>query len=254
MDNAGLYFITLLWIGIAVIVHVTMFFVTAPFGRHTTDKWGITINNKLAWFIMELPSLAIMSYFLFAFKNNFDSYVWILFALWIIHYVNRTIIYPIRIKSTPKKMPLAIVASAIFFNVINAWLNGYYLSNQTVPEEYDLNWICSPHFIAGILLFAIGMFINIKSDNILISLRKPGETGYKIPNGFLFKYISSPNLFGEIIEWSGFALMAGSIPAFSFMIWTCANLIPRAKNHYDWNVKNIPNYPKERKIVLPFLY
>jgi hypothetical protein len=254
MDRPSLYFLTLIWIAIAVIVHITMFFVTAPFGRHTSEKWGITINNKLAWFVMELPSLAIMSYYLFAFKNNFDSFVWILFALWIIHYVNRTVIYPIRIKSTPKKMPLAIALSAIFFNVINAGLNGYYLSNQTIPEEYDLSWIKNPNFIAGILLFAIGMFINIKSDNILIALRKHGETGYKIPNGFLFKYISSPNLFGEIIEWSGFALIAGNLPAFSFMIWTCANLIPRAKNHYDWNVKNIPNYPKERKIVFPFIY
>ena len=201
MDKPSLYFITLLWIAIAVIVHITMFFVTAPFGRHSTDKWGITINNKLAWFVMELPSLAIMSYYLLAFRNNFDSFVWILFVLWILHYVNRTIIYPIRIKSTPKKMPLAIAMSAIFFNLINAGLNGYYLSNQTVPEEYDLNWICSTHFLVGILLFAIGMYINIKSDNILISLRKPGEIGYKIPKGFLFKYISSPNLFGEIIEW-----------------------------------------------------
>ena len=254
MDNAGLYFITLLWIVIAVIVHITMFFVTAPFGRHTSEKWGITINNKLAWFVMELPSLAIMTYYLFAFKDNFKSFVWILFVLWIIHYVNRTIIYPIRIKSTPKKMPLAIALSAIFFNLINAELNGYYLSKQTVPEEYDLNWICSTHFLVGILLFSIGMYINIRSDNILISLRKPGETGYKIPKGFLFKYISSPNLFGEIVEWSGFTMMAWNLPALSFMVWTCANLIPRAKNHYDWNMKNIPNYPKERKIVFPFFY
>jgi steroid 5-alpha reductase family enzyme len=254
LDNAGLYFITLLWIVIAVIVHITMFFVTAPFGRHTSEKWGITINNKLAWFVMELPSLAIMTYYLFAFKDNFKSFVWILFVLWIIHYVNRTIIYPIRIKSTPKKMPLAIALSAIFFNLINAELNGYYLSKQTVPEEYDLNWICSTHFLVGILLFSIGMYINIRSDNILISLRKPGETGYKIPKGFLFKYISSPNLFGEIVEWSGFTMMAWNLPALSFMVWTCANLIPRAKNHYDWNMKNIPNYPKERKIVFPFFY
>ena len=38
------------------------------------------------------------------------------------------------------------------------------------------------------------------------------------------------------------------------MVWTFANLVPRAKNHYDWNLKNIPGYPKERKVVFPFLY
>jgi hypothetical protein len=44
-----------IWIAIAVIVFITMFFVTAPFGRHTSEKWGIMINNKLGWVIMEFP-------------------------------------------------------------------------------------------------------------------------------------------------------------------------------------------------------
>ena len=91
------------WIGIALIVHVTMFYIKAPFGRHTTEKWGITINNKLGWFVMDLPSLAIMIYFLITGTQSFTSYVWILFSIWIVHYLNRTIIYPLRIKSTPKK-------------------------------------------------------------------------------------------------------------------------------------------------------
>jgi len=242
------------WIVVAVIVFVTMFFITAPFGRHTSEKWGPMINNKLGWVIMEFPSLAIMVYFLFWGSRSTSSFVWILFSLWIIHYVNRTIVYPFRIKSTPKKMPLFIVGSAIFFNLVNAGLNGYYLAELAPPESYDASWFTTPHFIGGIILFLIGMFINRKSDTILINLRLKGETGYKIPKGFLFDYISSPNLFGEIIQWSGFALMAWNFPALTFMIWTFANLVPRAKNHFDWYKRNFPEYPKERKIVFPFLF
>ncbi len=241
------------WLALAVIVHITMFFITAPFGRHTSDKWGITINNKLGWVIMEFPSLAIMTYFLFQ-GNAFQSYTWILFLLWILHYLHRTFIYPLRIKSTPKKMPLFIVINAIIFNVINGTLNGYYLAYLTKENQYDVNWVTGYHFIGGIILFIIGMLINLRSDTILINLRKPGESGYKIPQGFLFKYISSPNLFGEIIEWSGFAFMAWNLPALTFLIWTFANLVPRAKNHHDWYHKNFPEYPVERKIVFPFIY
>ncbi len=246
--------ITWIWIGIAVIVHITMFFVTAPFGRHTTERWGKTIDNKLGWVIMEAPSLLIMSYFLFFGSNSRASYVWILFACWIFHYFNRTIIYPIRIKPTPKRMPLAIVASAIFFNFVNAGLNGYYLAELAPTGKYGSDWLSSPSFFFGSLLFFGGMFINWKSDAMLISLRKPGETGYKIPQGFLFKYVTSPNLFGEIIEWSGFAMMAWNLPALSFMVWTLANLVPRAKNHYDWYLRTFPDFPKERRVVFPFLY
>ena len=37
--------------------------------------------------------------------------------------------------------------------------------------------------ISGCVMFVCGMTINIHSDHILRNLRKPGETGYKIPKG-----------------------------------------------------------------------
>ena len=151
-------------------------------------------------------------------------------------------------------MPLAIVGSAIFFNLVNAGLNGYYLSTLAPIEQYNTGWLTSPSFITGALLFFGGMFVNLKADNMLIGIRKPGESGYKIPRGFLFDYVSSPNLFGEIVEWSGFALMAWNLPAFTFMVWTFANLVPRAKNHHDWYRRNFADYPEKRKVVFPYLY
>lgn len=242
------------WLAVALIVHVTMFFVTAPFGRHTTNTWGPTINNKLGWVIMEFPSLAIMAYFLFTGTQSFTTYAWVLFALWIFHYVNRTFVYPVRMRATPKQMPVAIVASAVFFNLVNAGLNGYYLGELADPAKYDSSWLTRWHVIVGGILFLAGMYINWRSDNILIHLRKPGETGYKIPRGFLFDRITAPNHFGEIVEWGGFALMAWNLPALTFFAWTCANLIPRAKNHHDWYKARFPEYPEERKVVLPYIY
>jgi 3-oxo-5-alpha-steroid 4-dehydrogenase 1 len=254
MKLETLELIAYVWLGIAVAVHVTMFFITAPFGRHTSDKWGKSVNNKLGWFIMEMPSLLIMLYFLFWGTNSFNSYVWILFVLWILHYVNRTLIFPLRIKPTEKKMPVFIVANAILFNVMNAGLNGYFLAELSTKEEYSENWITSTSFIVGFSLFITGMLINWKSDSILINLRKKGDTGYYIPKGFLFEFISSPNLFGEIVEWSGFAIMAWNLPALTFLVWTFANLVPRSKNHHDWLLKKFENYPKDRKKVFPFIY
>lgn len=254
MSKETLYFISYIWLALAIVVHITMLFVTAPFGRHTSDKWGKTINNKLGWAIMEIPSLLIMLYFLLTGTNSMNSYVWILFAIWIAHYTNRSFIYPVRIKATPKQIPVFIILNAILFNLMNAGLNGYYLAELAPPENYNADWLSSPHFIIGSILFLSGAFINLKSDSLLINLRAPGETGYKIPQGFLFDLISSPNLFGELIEWSGFALMAWNLPAFTFMIWTFANLVPRAKNHHDWYKKQFPDYPGERKIIFPFLY
>lgn len=253
MTLENILYISYIWMGIAIPVHITMFFVTAPFGRHTTTKWGVSINNKLGWILMEMPSLGLMLYFLFNGTYSLSNYSWVLFLLWILHYTNRTLIYPFRIKSTPKKMPLLIVVNAIVFNFMNAGLNGYFLAELS-NGLYTQTWLSSFHFYVGLFFFLAGAFINLKSDSILIRLRKPGETGYKIPLGFLFKYISSPNLLGEIIEWTGFAIMARNVPALSFAVWTYANLVPRAKNHHDWYKRNFDDYPEERKVVFPFIF
>ena len=103
-------------------------------------------------------------------------------------------------------------------------------------------------------MLVLGFFINQISDNLLINLRAPGETGYKIPKGFLFNYISCPNLFGELLQWTGFAIIAWNYPAASFLIWTAANLIPRAFGHHKWYKSHFSAYPKKRRIMIPGIW
>jgi protein-S-isoprenylcysteine O-methyltransferase Ste14 len=98
------------------------------------------------------------------------------------------------------------------------------------------------------------MLINITSDDILMNLRKSEGNGYHIPKGFFFKYVSSPNYFGEIIEWFGWSLLSMSPAGFVFFIWTTANLVPRARSNNEWSKSNIPDYPKNRKSIIPFIY
>lgn len=240
---------TCIWIGIALITFISLFFITAPYGRHTKEKgWGKLIDNKLGWVLMELPSFMLI--LLFSIFGELSNYAWMLASCWLLHYFNRTFIFPLRIRTKGKKMPLSIVFSAIFFNGINAGLNGYYLA---FFEQYSDDQFGSIYFIIGISLFLGGAIINNVSDHILIHLRKPGETGYKIPSGFLYRYISCPNFFGEMMQWTGFAIMAWNLPALSFCVWTIANVFPRAVKHHEWYLNQFKEYPKNRKAVIPFL-
>ena len=168
-----------------------------------------------------------------------------------LHYINRSIIFPLRTRTTDKQIPLVIVASAIFFNFMNGFLNGTFLGN--FASNYTDDYFISTRFIIGLLVFVIGAFINNQSDNILINLRKPGETGYKIPQGGLFRFVSCPNMLGEMIEWLGFAIMVGSLPAWSFVLWTAVNLIPRTLDHHKWYLQKFSDYPQQRKAVIPFV-
>ena len=113
------------------------------------------------------------------------------------------------------------------------------------PSPLKLN------FLIGVAVFFFGWWVNHSADSKLIALRKE-QSGYQIPRGWLFRYISCPNHFGEIIEWTGFAIAAWSMPAATFAIWTFANLAPRAFNHHEWYHQKFEDYPKDRKALIPF--
>ena len=241
--------ICIIWALVGVATYVLLQFVTAPYGRHIQKGWGPEIANKLGWILMEVPSFLIILYFVLI--SNQSNYALFLSSLWLVHYFNRTFIYPFRIHTKNKKMPITIVLSAVFFNFINAGINGYYLANF---EHYSNSAFTSPSFIIGMLVFLGGFIINQKSDTILINLRSPTEQGYKIPFGFLFRYVSCPNHLGELIQWAGFAILAWNIPATCFFIWTAANLLPRANKHHIWYLNKFENYPKNRTAIFPSIF
>ena len=83
---------------------------------------------------------------------------------------------------------------------------------------------------------------------------KKENKGYQIPHGFLYRYISCPNYFGEILEWIGWALATWSLAGLSFAIWAIANLAPRSYSNYLWYKEKFPDYPKDRKILIPKIW
>lgn len=250
MDMDTFHLVNYAWIGIAAITFLALQKVTAPYGRHSSKSWGPTLPNKLGWILMEAPSLFTFAILFRLGDVPHDSPAWFFFIAWVVHYVNRTFIFPLRTRTKGKRMPILIPLTAIFFNLVNGGLNGYYLG---FVRTYDASWLTTPQMIIGGSLFVIGMAVNIISDEKLLRLRKPGEKGYKIPKGWLFKYISCPNLAGEMVEWIGFAVMTWSLPGLTFALWTIANLLPRALEHHKFYQKQFPDYPKERKAVVPFV-
>lgn len=239
----------LIWIGIAILIFPIQLFITAPYGRHSKRTWGPMINNRLGWIIMEIPALLVFLLLILKGINSNNLIVLIASSLWVAHYIHRSLIFPFRIKTGNKKMPILIMLFAVIFNSVNGFINGYWLGNLS---SYSLDWLFDIRFILGIILFVAGFVINQFHDKILIKLRKNSTNGYQIPYGGLFKYISCPNFFGEIIEWAGFALLVWSLPALAFFVWTFINLVPRAIDHHKWYKKQFADYPRKRKAIIPF--
>lgn len=242
-------------LGVVVVGLVAFFillFISAPYGRHLRDGWGPTMNATALWVLMEAPSPISFAVVYFMSDNAFKPVPLVLLTMYMTHYVYRSFIYPFRMRGGHKRKPVLTGALAFAFNIANGSTNAFAIT-ELAPHLLSSTWLADPRFVVGVVLFAAGYAINHQSDAILRNLRKPGESGYKIPYGGLYRWVSSPNYFGELVEWTGFALAAWTVPAAVFVFFTASNLVPRAFSNHRWYLDNFGDYPKERRAVIPFL-
>ncbi len=274
---ANLFYILLVFQFVSAVgTFVLLFFVNAPYGRHINKKFGPTIHPKLGWVIMEFPAFfVILLFYIIGMVQNEGVYsdgrstfvVTLFLVFWQMHYIQRTFIFPFIMAGKGKAMAIVIPLFGMIFNTMNGYLSGYFFFSGkseffegtpfqvNIAKLYSEEWLSDPRFITGAILFVIGMAINIHSDHILRTLRKPGETGYKIPNKGFFKYVTNANYFGEFTEWGAFAIMTWSLPGLAFAVFTFANLAPRAYSNRKWYRQYFGDeYPKKRKAIIPFIF
>ena len=91
---------------IALFVFIALYFVKAGYGMFRTASWGISINNKLAWMLMEAPVFIVML-LLWWNSARYNSIVpLIFFLLFQLHYFQRAFVFPFLLKG--KKMVLLL--------------------------------------------------------------------------------------------------------------------------------------------------
>lgn len=235
-------------LGAAALTFVALLFIVAPYGRHARPGWGPTVGARAGWILMESPSALGFAAIFALGRHRGELAPLLLCALWEAHYLHRTFVFPFRLPATSRRMPLAIAAMGASFNCANAYVNARWISEL---GSYARDWPSDPRFVIGALLFVVGAAINVRADGALLRLRRAGE--YTIPRGGLFDLIASPNYLGELLEWVGFALAAWSLAGLAFAVYTAANLVPRAIAHRRWYRERFPEYPKERRAIVPFL-
>ena len=249
--NEYFYWVAFGTLAIAPLVFAVLFFIKAPYGRHIRGGWGPLLDNRLGWFIMESPAVLVFAAIMI-FYARWNTTALLLFLLWQLHYCHRVFIYPWSLKAG-KKMPWLILLMAVIFNTSNAYLNAWSIASQA--DKYSDLWLTSPQFLIGVAVFFSGMALNKISDKQLarLSRSRDADNGYKIPYGFVYRWVSCPNYLGEIIQWTGWAIATWSLAGWIFAIWTMANLVPRAVAHHRWYRETFSDYPAERRALIPCL-
>ena len=239
---------------LAIAVFIALFFIKAGYGIFRTRAWGFSLPNKLGWILMECPVFLVMLYLWLTSESRGETVPLIFFLLFELHYFQRTFIFPFLMKGH-SRMPTSIILMGVVFNLINGFLIGESLFHLAPDGKYSAEWLSTPTFAAGVLIFFLGMGINLHSDHVIRHLRPEGDTRHYLPQKGMYRYVTSGNYFGELVEWCGFAILTQSAAAWIFVLWTFANLAPRAyaiRKQYrkEFGTTAVGN----RKCLIPFIY
>ncbi|CAM8980993.1 unnamed protein product [Rhodiola kirilowii] len=135
---------------------ISLRFIQAPYGKHHRPGWGPSLPASLAWFLMESPTLWITLYLFPRGRHAAHLKSIILISPYLLHYFNRTILYPLRLlhqrSATP--YPISVASRAFGFNCLNAYLQARSLSNY---EDYEADEWFWWRFVIGLEIFGFGM-------------------------------------------------------------------------------------------------
>jgi 3-oxo-5-alpha-steroid 4-dehydrogenase 1 len=208
---------------------------------------------------MELPATISFLWFYFHGKNAGEIVPMFFLGVWLLHYGNRGFVFPVLMrvaKGSRGTFGLLVVVAGWLVTTLHGYLNAVFISQLSTHMTPD--WFTDPRFLLGMALYAFGFTMNVHSDRIVRNLRSKqevanGERIYRIPTGGLFRYVTNPSYFTELVSFLGFAIATWSPGALFVLVVSAANLVPRAFQVQQWYEAKFPDYPKDRKVLIPYL-
>ncbi|MCA9621615.1 MAG: DUF1295 domain-containing protein [Myxococcales bacterium] len=248
---------TVLAIALVTILPTALFsaFVAAPYGRFGWLERGGNVDPRLGWWLMELPATVVFLV-VFASGSHRDSPVALVFlGVWCVHYLNRGWLFPASMRvpeGRRKSFSAVVVVSGWLVTAAHGYLNAAYFTEY---GHYDVDWLTDPRFVLGMALYVTSLAGNVHADAVIRGLRPKdadeASTTYRIPHGGLYRYVSCPNYLFELTAWCGFALATWSLGAVFVLGISLANLVPRALATHAWYRRTFPDYPSERRALIP---
>ncbi|EFN86629.1 very-long-chain enoyl-CoA reductase [Harpegnathos saltator] len=184
--------------------------------------------------------------------NNYHCVVNFAAVCWTVHYAKRLYETLFVHRFSHATMPL----QNLFKNCSYYWLFAIYVSYHVNHPLYTAPNSCQ--FWIGTAMFVLGELGNFFVHLSLRDLRPPGTTVRKIPMPSslftaLFEVVSCPNYTYEIISWIGFTVMTSCLPAGIFTLAGAYQMTVWALGKHKAYKKEFPNYPKNRKAIIPFI-
>lgn len=244
----------------ALVVFAVSWFLPSPYGRFASEKFGLSVDPRLGWLLMELPATLSFWWFFSRGPHRAELVPMLLAAMWTLHYANRGFFFPLMMrvaKGQRGSFSALVMCSGWLVTSAHGYFHGAFFSG--LGGHYTREWLTDPRFLLGFALYYLALAANVHSDSVIRNLRSReevarGEKVYRIPQGGLFRWVSSPSYLTELVAWAGFALCTWSLAGVFIFLVSAANLVPRAVATHRWYVDRFADYPKERRVLIPWVW
>lgn len=212
-----------------------------PAGKTAQRNSPFNLPGRVAWCVMEVIGPINLAYLLYPHIGNLSNWNLLAASLYIIHYINRSIVNPLFVAPSIAPTGIMIVASAAWFNWLNStclagWILGIDHLGYSSSDEGENQGFGGVLPYIGLLLFVIGMIGNIRGERTLWRLRReealrrqqqqnekgdsaekkkgknPFDNVYVIPPAKgLFRFVLYPHYLSEWLEWLGYVLVGTAV-------------------------------------------
>lgn len=246
-------------LALAVVAMIASRFIAAPYGRFGERMSLPKLHPRWGWMLMELPATLVFWPSFLTGPHAHATAPMFIATVWGVHYLNRGFVFPwlIRAPRSSRSFSVLVIGSGIVVTSLHGWLHGYFVSRYATHLLGD--WLTDPRFLVGVALYGSGLALNIHSDAILRNLRsreevERGERVYRVPMGGGFRFVTNPQYFGELVAWTGFAMVTWSLAGVFILSISLANLVPRAIATHAWYRERFPDYPRDRRALVPLVF
>jgi very-long-chain enoyl-CoA reductase len=146
-----------------------------------------------------------------------------------------------------------VFKNSFHYHILGGLLLAYAIYGPWLAVGTERSLISPKLFWGSILVFIYAELSNLHTHITLRNLRPPGTRVRRIPYGYGFGLVSCPNYTFELLAWAAFAVLTGSLAAWLFFAVSFGQIYLWAIKKHKAYKREFPDYPSNRKALIPFI-
>lgn len=198
------------------------------------------MSSRVGMFILYFVPIPVYLWLARGWLDHMTTTQWLLSAAMVGHFAKRCLEVLFLHKYSGPIGILTVVQITLIYSAASA-LGGYLFAQAPALDAL---------FAVGAFVFVIGEIGNFVHHRILADLRAQ-QTGYFVPQAGLFRLVTCPHYFFEIVAWIGMALMSHQWAMLLLALMMHNYLAARAWKTREWYRARFADYPRSRRCMTP---